>query len=114
MGKQIGICVDERRRNKSAENLQRNVQRVKEYKGKLVILKKGAACNVEQNTERKVMSLAAPVSKIESAKITEDMKKGSVYQAFHMARDNVKYAGQRAKRRAERLAAEEQNTARKK
>merc|ERR1711994_954682 len=54
--KQIGICVDHRRRNKSAENLQRNVQRLKEYKGKLVILKKGAACDVEQNTERKVMA----------------------------------------------------------
>merc|ERR1712168_1300636 len=112
--KQIGICVDERRRNKSAENLQRNVQRLKEYKGKLVILKKGAACDVEQNTERKVMALAAPAAKLETAKITEDMKKGSVYQAFHMARANVKYAGQRAKRRAERLAAEEEKKARKK
>merc|ERR1739847_15770 len=108
--KQIGICVDQRRRNKSAEN----VQRLKEYKGKLVILKKGAACDVEQNTERKVMALAAPAAKVESAKITEDMKKGSVYQAFHMARANVKYAGQRAKRRAERLAAEEEKKARKK
>merc|ERR1711912_101034 len=39
--KQIGICVDSRRRNKSAENLQRNVQRLKEYQNKLVILKKG-------------------------------------------------------------------------
>merc|ERR1711934_1350384 len=38
--KQIGICVDTRRRNKSAENLSRNVQRLKEYRQKIVILKK--------------------------------------------------------------------------
>merc|ERR1712071_152533 len=87
--KQIGICVDTRRRNKSAENLSRN-------------------------TERKVMALAQPVVAVESQAITEEMKKGSVYQAFHMARANVKFAGQREKRRLARLAAEEEKKSRKK
>lgn len=112
--KQIGICVDTRRRNKSAENLSRNVQRLKEYKQKIVILKKGQACDIAQNTERKVMALAQPVINVESQAITEDMKKGSVYQAFHMARANVKFAGQREKRRLARLAAEEEKKSRKK
>merc|ERR1712071_267339 len=112
--KQIGIFVDTRRRNKSAENLSRNVQRLKEYKQKIVILKKGAACDIAQNTERKVMALAQPVVAVESQAITEEMKKGSVYQAFHMARANVKFAGQREKRRLARLAAEEEKKSRKK
>merc|ERR1711994_325515 len=112
--KQIGICVDTRRRNKSAENLQRNVQRLKEYRQKLVIIKKGQACDVAQNNDRKVMPVVAAAAKVESAAITADMKKGSVYQAFHMARANTKYAGQREKRRLARLAAEEEKKARKK
>merc|ERR1712226_1594920 len=40
-----GFTYDE---DKSAENLQRNVQRLKEYRQKLVVLKKGAATDVEQ------------------------------------------------------------------
>ena len=112
--KQIGICVDTRRRNKSAENLQRNVQRLKEYQQKLVIIKKGQTSDVAQNNDRKVMPLVKSAPKVESAKIDAEMKKGSVYQAFHMARANVKYAGQREKRAAARKAAEEEKKARKK
>ena len=37
---QIGIAVDYRRRNKSVESLQQNVQRLKEYKSKLIIFPK--------------------------------------------------------------------------
>merc|ERR1712072_601479 len=57
---QLGIFIDKRRKNKSAENLQRNVQR----------LKKGAATDVEQNIARKVMPVTNAVGKVESAKIT--------------------------------------------
>lgn len=47
----VGIAVDPRRRNKSHESIQQNVQRLKEYKAKLIIfplhekkkLKKGEA-----------------------------------------------------------------------
>merc|ERR1712241_1647501 len=112
--KQIGICVDTRRRNKSAENLQRNVQRLNEYKQKLVIIKKGQTSDVEQNNDRKVMPLVKSAPVVESQKVDAEMKKGSVYQAFDMARANVKYAGQREKRAAARKAAEEEKKARKK
>ena len=37
MAKTIGIAVDHRRKNRSAESLQANVQRLKEYKSKLII-----------------------------------------------------------------------------
>lgn len=52
----IGISVDHRRRNKSIESLQNNVQRLKEYKSKLILfprhpnkkLKKGEATEEER------------------------------------------------------------------
>merc|ERR1711974_251286 len=62
---QIGICVDTRRRNKSTESLQRNVQRLKEYQQRLVIIKKGQSCDVAQNTERKVMPVVNAAAKVE-------------------------------------------------
>ena len=39
----IGICVDWRRRNKSTESLQRNVQRLKEYRSKLILFPRNGA-----------------------------------------------------------------------
>ena len=33
----IGIAVDYRRRNKSVESLQQNVQRIKEYRAKMIL-----------------------------------------------------------------------------
>lgn len=38
----IGIAVDFRRRNQSVEGLQQNVQRLKEYKSKLILFPKKA------------------------------------------------------------------------
>merc|ERR1712036_56657 len=112
--KQLGICIDKRRKNKSQEALQANVQRLKQYRSKLVVLKKGASTDVEQNKDRKIMPVSNAAGKVESAKITAEMQKGSCYQAFHMARANVKYAGQREKRRLKRLAEEEEKKTRKK
>lgn len=37
----IGISVDPRRRNKSVESLQVNVQRLKEYRARLILFPKG-------------------------------------------------------------------------
>ncbi|MCP6116976.1 60S ribosomal protein L13, partial [Klebsiella pneumoniae] len=37
----IGIAVDPRRRNKSVESLQINVQRIKEYRARLILFPKG-------------------------------------------------------------------------
>lgn len=39
----IGISVDYRRRNKSMESLQQNVQRLKEYRAKLILFPKKAS-----------------------------------------------------------------------
>lgn len=39
----IGISVDPRRRNKSTESLQANVQRLKEYRSKLILFPRKAS-----------------------------------------------------------------------
>jgi large subunit ribosomal protein L13e len=39
----IGIAVDHRRKNRSQESLQANVQRLKEYKSKLIIFPRKAS-----------------------------------------------------------------------
>lgn len=112
--KQIGISIDKRRRNKSAENRQRNVQRLKAYQQKVTILKKGQTSDVEQQRATIMPVTPMPKPAVESMKITDDMKKGSVYQVFRMARANAKWAGQREKRRIAREAAEQEKAARKK
>merc|ERR1712025_425584 len=114
--RKIGICVDKRRSNKSAEALQRNVQRLKEYRSKLVILPKSGSTDIEQNNDRVLMPVVGiPAAlKVESAVISKEDQKGSVYQAFHMARANVKYAGQREKRAKAKAQAEADKAGRKK
>merc|ERR1739848_55403 len=73
--RKIGICVDKRRRNKSAENLSRNVQRLNEYKAKIIIVKPGD--QVEQSLDRKIMPVAGiPKQQIEARAITAADKKG--------------------------------------
>lgn len=39
----IGIAVDPRRRNRSTESLQANVQRLKEYRSKLILFPRKAS-----------------------------------------------------------------------
>jgi len=114
--KQLGVAIDKRRRNKSQENLQRNVQRLKEYRSKLVVLPRSGATDVEQVRGTAVMPVDPnPASKVvESAVISDADRKGSVYQAFHMAKANTKWAGQREKRRIAREAAAAEKAGRKK
>lgn len=76
----IGISVDHRRTNKSVESLQINVQRLKEYKGKLVIIKKNAdAGPVAQLISSHVLPIARPDRRVKSRAVTEAEKKSNVY-----------------------------------
>lgn len=54
----IGIAVDHRRRNRSLEGLQTNVQRLKTYKAKLVIFPRRAK-KVKVNSEIAVLYCAS-------------------------------------------------------
>lgn len=100
---QIGIAVDFRRRNKNEEHLQRNVDRLKEYKSKLILFprnakkpKKGDAKeeevkNATQNKSRVLLPFpSVPDQKVlsEVRSLTEDEKnpKKSVVARLRRAR----------------------------
>merc|ERR1712113_362360 len=108
----IGIAVDHRRRNKCAESLQANVQRLKLYKSKLLVfprksgtksVKKGDTPkselqNVAQNTLKEIIPVPKPTLRIKARAITADEKEKSAYKTLKKARTNKKYLGERLKK----------------
>merc|ERR1712230_339134 len=85
--KSLGIAVDHRRRNRSVEGKQANLQRLKEYKANLVVfprngkkLKQGWKADstsdetgvATQVTDQKLMAPAAAEHKVETRKITAE------------------------------------------
>lgn len=91
----IGIAVDRRRRNKSVEGRQENVQRLKEYRSKLILfpihekkkLRKGEATEEERKVATQFKGTLLPITKAQPAlefrKITDEEKK---FSAFHTLR----------------------------
>ncbi|BES96296.1 unnamed protein product [Nesidiocoris tenuis] len=109
----IGIAVDPRRRNKSVESLQLNVQRLKEYRAKLILfphkgskkVKKGEATEEERKLATQqplpVMPIKQPVIKYKARVISDDEKKYSAFFALRKARADERLVGVRAKRAKE-------------
>merc|ERR1712241_106611 len=124
--RQLGVSVDLRRKNKSVEGLHANVQRLKEYRSKLIVFprkagaaKKGDASAEELSTATQVAQLPVRQDYVFSAfdaprAITEEEKKHSVFQNIRMARANQKLAGGRQKRAKEAAEAAKQAAPRKK
>merc|ERR1712125_110006 len=115
----IGISVDHRRRNRCAESLQANVDRLKVYMSKLKIFPKKAGkkgCkkgdtpksglqNVAQNTLKEIIPVPKPDLTIEARAITAAEKEASAYKQLKKARTNQKYDG--IKRRKAAASTEE-------
>jgi large subunit ribosomal protein L13e len=116
----VGITVDTRRRNLSEEALQQNIQRLNEYKAKLVLFprqagktKKGpiadsaeeALKNVQQ-LQGNVLPIATTVSQSEPREITAAERKKSAHKTLRHARRTVKAVGYlvKKKRAAEEAA----------
>ncbi|XP_077220568.1 large ribosomal subunit protein eL13z-like [Tasmannia lanceolata] len=108
----IGISVDHRRKNRSLEGLQTNVQRLKTYKAKLVIFprrqgkfKNGDSSAEELSSATQVqgeymsISLAKPV--VELVKVTDEMKAFKAYQKLRLEKTNKRHFGARLKKAAE-------------
>merc|ERR1711972_22852 len=105
-------AVDHRRRNKCAESLQANVNRLKLYKSKLLVfpkksgkkgVKKGDTPkselqNVAQNTLKEIIPIPKPMLRIKARAITGDEKEKSAYKTLKKARTNKKYLGEKLKR----------------
>ncbi|XP_033109988.1 60S ribosomal protein L13-like [Anneissia japonica] len=121
----LGISVDHRRRNKSVEGLQANVQRLKEYRSKLILFPRTAGVTKKGDSEESELKLATqytgPVMPIQDAvrrekrrAVTDDEKKHSVYQSLRMARSNARLHGIRAKRAKAKAEAEAEKQTKKK
>ncbi|XP_058088440.1 large ribosomal subunit protein eL13z-like [Magnolia sinica] len=107
-----GIAVDHRRKNQSLEGLQANVQRLKEYKAKLVIFprrpgkfKNGDSSAVELASATQVQGPYMPITlekpTVEFVKVTEAMKSFNTYQKLCLERMNERHMGVRLKKAAE-------------
>ncbi|KAF6167982.1 hypothetical protein GIB67_020552 [Kingdonia uniflora] len=108
----IGISVDHRRRNRSLEGLQDNVQRLKTYKKKLVVFprrvnkfKAGDSTPEELANATQVQGSFMPITReepsFELVKVTEEMKNFKAYGKLRIERTNARHVGIRAKRAAE-------------
>merc|ERR1712243_298045 len=110
----IGIAYDKRRRNRSMESLQLNVQRLKEYKSRLILFpkklskpRKGDAsteeCKMATQLTGPIMPIDPKMFKDEEPRaITEREKKFSPYMALSQARANQKLQGYREKKAREK------------
>eukprot|EP00920_Eleutheroschizon_duboscqi_P041880 GHVT01100537.1.p1 GENE.GHVT01100537.1~~GHVT01100537.1.p1 ORF type:complete len:165 (+),score=7.14 GHVT01100537.1:618-1112(+) len=115
----IGVAVDHRRRNRSAESLTLNTERLKTYLSKLVMFprkskaKKGHGgipadtprkdiSNVTQLPILQAMPIERPSMKIPARAITEEERKFRAYGALRRARRDAHNVG---KRKTEEAAA---------
>ena len=106
----IGIAVDYRRHNKSVESLQQNVQRLKEYKSKLILfpirasrkLRKGEATEEERKVASQLKSPVMPIKQIQPRSrarvVKEEEKNFSPFNTLRRARADARLVGIRAKR----------------
>ncbi|XP_006860161.1 PREDICTED: 60S ribosomal protein L13 isoform X2 [Elephantulus edwardii] len=108
----IGISVDPRRRNKSTESLQANVQRLKEYRSKLILFprkpsapKKGDSSAEELKLATQLTGPVMPIRNVykkEKARvITQEEKDFKAFASLRMARAHARLFGIRAKRAKE-------------
>ncbi|CAO3630244.1 unnamed protein product [Cunninghamella echinulata] len=115
----VGIAVDHRRRNKSQESLELNVQRLKAYQAKLIVFprkaghpKKGDSEATEVASAVQLKSALFPIEQVskapEARAITADEKKVNAYMKLRYARSAARTLGAREKRARDK-AEEEAN-----
>ncbi|KAJ8427929.1 hypothetical protein Cgig2_023305 [Carnegiea gigantea] len=96
----IGIAVDHRRRNRSPESLQSNVQRLKTYMAKPAILLLRSWQPQPKSKGTTCQSFVRPPS-IELVDVTDEMKSFNAYAKLRLERTNERHMGARLKRAAE-------------
>lgn len=95
----IGVAVDPRRRNKSVESRQVNVQRLKEYRGRLILfprgvkkVRKGEAtkeeCKLATQLKGAVMPIRQPQPTQKARVITDKEKAFEAYAFIKRVRDS--------------------------
>ena len=109
----VGIATDHRRTNANNEALERNVQRLEEYKKKMILFplkdgkfKKGEIADStkeqveseaakKQNTTRNVLDMTKIVKKEKKIEMTDAVKKHLAFQQMKQAKVDHKYARKR-------------------
>ncbi|KAI8391106.1 50S ribosomal protein L13e [Radiomyces spectabilis] len=115
----IGIAVDHRRRNKSQESLELNVQRLKAYKAKLIVFPRKAGKAKKGDAEASELASAVqlrggllPVQQVaaapEARAISADEKNVNAFMKLRYARSAARTLGAREKRARDK-AEEEAN-----
>jgi large subunit ribosomal protein L13e len=108
----VGIAVDHRRHNKNADSMATNVERLNQYKNKLILFPKRAdkpkkgeindstadkLATAAQNTTEGVFALPKQSKRCKIEALTDDMKKAKVYFRLRAERTNRRYHGKREK-----------------
>jgi len=102
----VGIAVDHRRSNRSAESMDANVARLNEYKSKLVVfpkrrgtVKAGDSSKEETKAATQllgaVMPLSKPADEIVMEDVTAELKANSAFTQMRVARQETKIDGYR-------------------
>ncbi len=109
----VGIAVDHRRTNKCNESLTLNVDRLKDYKSRLIVfprqlkkVKSGDSGKQEtgdasQLKTKDVIPLPKVPSAVTYAAITDEMKAARGYGALRIARNEKRLLGRRLKKKKE-------------
>eukprot|EP00158_Paraphelidium_tribonemae_P000670 Partr_v1_DN23129_c0_g1_i1_m43907 putative 60S ribosomal protein L13 len=117
LARTIGISVDHRRRNKSVEGMQVNVERLKAYRARLIIFpkkasapKKGDATDVSsavQLGKGQLLPIARQAPVEAPRAITKAEKEATVYKTIRDAYVDARMVGVRASRAAAKAEEEE-------
>merc|ERR1711907_145200 len=117
----LGVAVDHRRRNKSVEGMEANVQRLREYRSKLVVFpkhakhaKKGwvdtsAADTVVEQVTGKVMSDLPKAKKPKARAITAEEAGAHTVRMLKAVRNDARLAGYREVQRKAKAEKAEQD-----
>ena len=108
----IGISVDHRRKNRSLESLQKNVQRLKEYQSKLILFpingkkpRKGDATEEDMKKAAQMVGEVMPVKQVvkrqRAMELTDDLKNFKAFNSVRQARAVARLWGIRAKKAKE-------------
>ncbi|KAJ3109877.1 60S ribosomal protein L13, partial [Phlyctochytrium planicorne] len=114
----IGIAVDHRRKNRSVEGLEANVQRLKEYKSKLIVFpkklnkpKKGDSTGDVLSTVTQLRGALLPIVQPAPKETTRVLKAAGTVGAFRTLRVARADARLKGAREAKAKAAEEEEKA---
>eukprot|EP00939_MAST-03C_sp_MAST-3C-sp1_P001257 g1257.t1 len=111
--RQIGICVDKRRRNTSVESFQANVERLKAYKGRLIVFprRRGKIKNGDSKKADLAVAtqLKGPLMPVKTAKTLDtvefadvaEVKDNEAYKTLRAEWTKARYFGKRNKAKDE-------------